>query len=31
MKIYLAGAMTCQTHEEMNGWIVRLENKLSKN
>lgn len=28
MKIYLAGAMTCQTHEEMNGWRVMLENKL---
>ena len=26
--IYLAGAMTCQTFEEMNGWRVELENKL---
>ena len=28
MKIYLAGAMTCQTHEEMNIWRVILTNKL---
>jgi nucleoside 2-deoxyribosyltransferase len=28
MKIYLAGAMTYQTYEEMNSWRVKLENKL---
>ena len=28
MKIYLAGAMQCQTYEEMNVWRNILKNKL---
>ena len=27
---YLAGAMACQTHKEMNSWRIELENKLSR-